>query len=133
MTQPDLHSPFSVVEWNETPLAPQEPGIPMTRVQARYRYTGDLQGTSTVHFVMTYTPDGSATFVGLECLTGTRAKQSGTLLIEHRGTFQSGRVHARIRVLQDHSLGTLATALAEGEVTCVHPNQNTMRLSGPQR
>ena len=57
-------------------------------------YTGDIQGESTVEFVMAYRDDGSATYVGMERVVGSLGGKTGSFVLQSAGTFE-GRASRR--------------------------------------
>jgi len=61
---------FEVKDWVETPL--DEVEMPkVTRAVVAKTYSGDIDGTSMTEWLMSSAEDGSATFVGMERISGS--------------------------------------------------------------
>jgi hypothetical protein len=78
---------FTSKTWDEKPYAELEGGRKLTRVQATFVYTGDLEGEGTVEYLMAYSPDGTGSFVGLERIVGRLDDRPGSFVAQHTGTF----------------------------------------------
>jgi hypothetical protein len=76
-------------------------------------YGGDVDGTSVTKWVMAYSPDGTASFVGMERITGTVDGREGTLVVEHVGTFADGIAKAALTVISGR--GGLSSARGSGQ------------------
>jgi Protein of unknown function (DUF3224) len=70
------------------PTAYEEPaeGPTLTRIHVEERFSGDIQGDGVAEFLQAGRADGSASFVGLERVTGTVAGRQGTFLLQDAGT-----------------------------------------------
>jgi hypothetical protein len=64
---------------------------------------------------MAYAEDGSATFVGLERINGTVAGRSGTLVVQHLGTYQDGAATAELAAVAGWGGGELAGVTGTGD------------------
>jgi hypothetical protein len=124
-----LKSNFKVERWSESSLLPERPGIKTTRVEAEYSYFGDLNATSTIHLVMSYGPDGSASFVGIEVVEANTIGFTGSMVLEHRGAFRSGRVDTTIRLLSDSSTHDFNQVSGAGKVVCIFPDRNELSVT----
>jgi hypothetical protein len=105
---------FQVVKWEEKPYheAAEEPKL--TRATVTKTFTGDLEGSTALEYLMMHRPDGSASFVGLERVEGKLAGKAGTFVLEHRGTYEEGTARAICRVLPGSGTGALAGLTGEG-------------------
>ncbi|MBZ0299411.1 MAG: DUF3224 domain-containing protein [Anaerolineae bacterium] len=101
---------FAVKSWTETTWdgkpAQEVTGAKLTRAQVNYTYQGDLDGESTVEYLMNYNADGSGQFVALERFTGTFAGRSGSVVFQQIGTFEP--VRATLTILPGSGTGELA-------------------------
>ena len=78
---------FEVNDWVETPL--DEVEMPkVTRAVVAKTYSGDIDGTSTTEWLMSYAEDGSATFVGMERISGTVGGRDGSFVVKHDGKYE---------------------------------------------
>src|SRR2546425_5759955 len=81
---------FAIKNWDEQPYS-EGPDMPkLTRARVTKAFTHDIQGESHVEYLMMYRPDGSATFVGLERVTGRLAGKAGSFVLQRAGVFEGG-------------------------------------------
>jgi hypothetical protein len=64
---------------------------------------------------MAYAEDGSATFVGIERVTGTIAGRNGSVVLQHVGSFEGGAARARLTVVRGSGTAGLASASGGGD------------------
>jgi hypothetical protein len=76
------------------PVAYEQPadGPTLTRIHVTEAFSGDVTGEGAVEFLQAARPDGSASFVGIERVTGTIADRSGTFLLQDSGTVTGSTV-----------------------------------------
>lgn len=79
---PTANATFRVDSWDEKPYREQPK---LVRAAVAKSYDGDLQGKSTLEYLMAYTPEG-ASFVGIECFEGSLAGRDGAFVIQRTGT-----------------------------------------------
>ncbi|HWE65081.1 MAG TPA: DUF3224 domain-containing protein [Acidimicrobiales bacterium] len=110
----DISASFDVKSWDETPFD-EEAGLPkVTRAVVTKSYAGDIDGTSTTQWLMSYAADGSATFVGLERIAGSFAGRPGSLVVQHVGAYKDGVAKGSLSVAAGGSQD-LAAAQGAGE------------------
>jgi hypothetical protein len=65
------------------PAAYDEPaeGPALTRIHVEESFSGDISGAGVVEFLQVARAGGSASFVGIERVTGTVAGRNGTFLL----------------------------------------------------
>src|SRR5689334_11399278 len=70
------------------PAAYDEPaeGPVLTRIHVEESFSGDISGDGVVEFLQAGRADGSASFVGIERVTGTLGGRTGTFLLQDAGT-----------------------------------------------
>jgi putative intracellular protease/amidase len=71
-------------------------------------FSGDISGDGVVEFLQAARADGSASFVGIERVTGTVAGRSGTFLLQDAGTVQDNIVSGDWFVIPGSGTGGLA-------------------------
>ncbi|HZC70584.1 MAG TPA: DUF3224 domain-containing protein [Jatrophihabitans sp.] len=76
------------------PSAYDEPaaGPVLTRIHVEERFSGDIEGDGVVEFLQAARADGSASFVGIERVTGTIGGKQGTFLLQDAGTVEGNIV-----------------------------------------
>jgi hypothetical protein len=64
------NSRFTIKSWDEKPYGEGQDLPKLTRAAVTKTFTGDIAGEGHVEYLMMYSSDGSATFVGLERVVG---------------------------------------------------------------
>ena len=90
---------FKVDAWDEQPWETRDGEPKMTRAEVRKTFTGDLDGTSQLQYLMTYREDGTADFVAMERIRGTLGGKRGTFVLSHVGAFVDGAASGRWTVV----------------------------------
>ena len=98
------------------PVAYSEPadGPVLTRIHVEESFTGDISGDGVVEFLQAAGADGSASFVGIERITGTVGDRTGTFLLQDAGTVQGSIVSGDWFVVPGSGTGQLAGLRGEG-------------------
>ncbi len=92
-------------------------------------YSGDIEGSSITQWLMAYSGDTSATFVGLERITGSVGDQEGTLVLQHVGTYADGEAKASLAVVEGANSGGLASATGGGDFLANPSGSVTLNLT----
>jgi hypothetical protein len=92
-------------------------GPSLTRIHVEEGFSGDISGTGVVEFLQAARPDGSASFVGIERVTGTVGGRDGTFLLQDAGTVQDNIVSGDWFVIPGSGTGGLAGLRGEGGFT----------------
>lgn len=85
---------FKVQSWDEETYDEIEGGAGLARVITTQTFTGDIQGEAAVRYLMVYTIDNIATFVGMQRIVGLLGGRSGSFVLQVSGTFANGQVQA---------------------------------------
>jgi hypothetical protein len=107
---------FSLKTWDEKPYNELPGELKMTRSSVAYTYQGDIEGESTLDYLMVYRPDESGSFVGLERIIGRVAGRAGSFVVQHTGTFDKTGVDSTFFVVPDSGTGDLCGLSGEGEI-----------------
>ena len=75
---------YDTLDWKEAPYAEIDDTRKLTNVTANGTFSGGIEATSVVSYLLAYGPDG-CDFVGYEHVTGTLDGRKGSFVIEHRG------------------------------------------------
>src|ERR1700733_13837736 len=83
---------FQLSSWNEETYHESQAGK-MTLAAVEQKFSGDTAGDGAVRWLMSYRPDGTARFVGMQQVDGTLAGRHGSFVLETAGGFygQMGR------------------------------------------
>jgi len=98
------------------PAAYDEPadGPVLTKIHVEESFSGDISGDGVVEFLQAARADGSASFVGIERVTGTVGGRHGTFLLQDAGTVAGGIVSGDWFVVPGSGTGGLAGLRGEG-------------------
>jgi hypothetical protein len=94
-----LSATFEVTDWKEDEFDAGADRAKLTKASVQKKYSGDIDGTSVTEWVMAYSPDDTATFVGIERISGTVGGRSGSLVLQHVGAFADGAATAELTVV----------------------------------
>lgn len=118
---------FTVTSWTENLLADIDgtgttsgpayyPDRGMSRADVTYSYSGDVEGTSTVAYLITYR-GGAAPVLGFERFEGSIGGRAGTSVFQHIGEQDRSSVSARLAVVPGMGTGDLADLRGEAELS----------------
>ena len=112
MTENDVtqHADAVITVRTYEPSAYDEPvdGPVLTRIHVEESFSGDIEGDGVVEFLQAGRPDGSASFVGIERITGTLDAKRGTFLLQDSGTVEGNIVSGEWFVVPGSGTGQLA-------------------------
>jgi len=120
---------FVIKKWDEQPYCESE-GLPkLTRASVQKTFTGEIEGEGTVEYLMMYRSDGSATFVGLERVSGRIAGRAGTFVLQRTGVFESGLAKESYSVVPGSGTGELRGLRGEGGSAVGHGMEHPFALN----
>jgi Protein of unknown function (DUF3224) len=98
------------------PASYEEPaeGPVLARIHVEEAFSGDISGDGVVEFLQAARADGSASFVGIERVTGTVGGRAGTFLLQDAGTVRDNVVSGDWFVIPGSGTGELAGLRGEG-------------------
>ena len=118
----EANSRFQIIGWDENPYAEFESGAKLTKAKVTQAYEGDLVGEGAVEFLMSHGSDGTASFVGLELVTGKLVGKVGTFIIQHVGTFGSSGALSDWTILPGSGTGELVGIKGKGSYAATGKN-----------
>jgi Protein of unknown function (DUF3224) len=98
--------------YDESPDGPQ-----LVEVHVIEIFAGDIEGEGTARFLQAVRKEGSASFVGLERVTGRIANRQGTFLLQDVGTLEGGTVTGEWFVVPGSGTGELSGLRGDGGFT----------------
>lgn len=121
---------FAVISWDERtwdgrPLTvngqpnPDTQGAPLTRVAATYNYQGDVEGSSTIEYLMCYVSPKIGECVSVEHITGKFMGKSGSFTVQHQDRFDAVGVYGTWSVVAGSATGELRGLRAQGQIELV--------------
>jgi len=125
---------FTVGSWSESVAADIDgegttagdtyyPTRGLTRAQVAYKYTGDIEGTGAVAYLISYKP-GAAPLAGFERFEGSIGGHDGSCVFQHTGVQDAGSVTAHIEVVPGLGTGGLADLRGEAELRIAGHSDN---------
>jgi hypothetical protein len=113
-TRTRANAVISVHTYEPAAYDEQAQGPALSRIHVEESFTGDITGEGVVEFLQAAGEDGSASFVGIERVTGTIAGRSGTFLLQDAGTVDGNIVSGEWFVIPGSGTGDLAGLRGEG-------------------
>ncbi len=118
--QQKANARFAIKSWDEKPYS-EGAGLPkLTQASVDKTYTGDIEAEGHVEYLMMYRPDGSATFVGLERITGRIGDRTGSFVLQRTGSFEGGQAKESYSVVAGSATGDLRSLTGEGTSSVGH-------------
>src|SRR5258708_24388252 len=119
---------FGLESWDEKTYNEMEGEPKLTRVSATKSYQGDIEGEGKLEYLMMYRTASSASFMGLERVTGSIGGRSGSLVLQHSGTFENGVAKVILSVVPGSGTGDLSGMSGEGGFSAGHQPLYAMTL-----
>jgi hypothetical protein len=120
---------FAIKGWDEKPYSEGLDLPKMTKASVTKSFTGDIAGEGHVEYLMMYRADGTATFVGLERITGTVAGKTGSFVLQRTGVFENGAANESYSVVPGSATGELRGLRGEGTSSVGHGSEHSFVLS----
>ena len=117
---------FETRDWDEAEIAAVDAAPKMTRALVTGGYTGDIEGQTTIAFIMYYPDDKNATYTGMERIEGQIAGRKGTFVLLHEGRFADGESRTTITVVPGSGTGDLQGLRGEGRAVAQMGSQATI-------
>jgi hypothetical protein len=105
---------FEMKSWDENPYLEMEGGRKLTRASVSNAFSGDIEGESTLEYLMSYSDEETAYFVGLERIEGKIGDRKGSFVLQQTGTYEDATVKASWFVVPGSGTGDLAGLKGEG-------------------
>jgi hypothetical protein len=86
----------------------------LSRIHVEETFSGDIEAEGVVDFLQAQMADGSASFVGIERVTGSLGERSGSFLLQDQGTVSGSTVSGEWFVVPGSGSGDLAGLRGEG-------------------
>jgi hypothetical protein len=120
---------IEVTGWLPQPYDELEEASTLVSIGVTERFHGDIEGEGKARMLQALRPDGSATFVGHERVTGTVAGRRGTFVFQDVGTLStSGDVDGSWFVVPGSGTGGLTGLRGEGSFAAAVGESATITL-----
>jgi len=111
---------FIIKSWDEKTYREIEPGGKLTKASVTQQFVGDIEGDGDVEYLMAYSGDGSASFVGFTLVAGTLGGKKGSFVLQCSGTFEAGVAKSEWFVVRGSGRGELVGLSGTGGYTATH-------------
>jgi hypothetical protein len=118
---------FTVQGWDEQTFEERDPGK-LTIASVQQAVTGDIEGASDVRWIMAYTADDAAEFVGVQSVTGSLAGKEGSFVLRSVGTFDGKTAAGDVTVVDGSGTGDLAGISGTGSFTAPMGDEASITL-----
>lgn len=99
----------------------------LTLARVGYTYTGDVEGSSTLAYLIAYKAD-AAPVLGLEQFTGSVDGHEGTCVFRHTGSQDAGSVTAHLEIVPGMGTGGLEGLRGETELRIAGHSEDGYQL-----
>ena len=122
---------FQITGWEEKTYQEIEGSAKLSNAKVTQSYSGAVEGSSSIEYLMCYSIHGTATFVGLERVSGTVDGKTGTFVLQHNGTFSDGKARSSWSIVPGSGTGDLASLRGNGSYVAGHgePAQVSLQYS----
>ncbi|ROM77677.1 hypothetical protein BK654_12780 [Pseudomonas brassicacearum] len=111
---------FQITGWDEKPSQVLEGAPKISHANITQSYSGAIEGTSSVEYLMSYSADGTACFVGLERICAVVAGKRGTFVARHSGAFSEGKARSTWSVVEGAGTEELVNLRGNGSYVAGH-------------
>lgn len=119
---------FAIKNWDEKSYSEGQDLPRLTRATVTKTFTGDIEGDGELEYLMMYRSDGSATFVGLERVTGRLRGKTGTFVLQRIGVFENGQARESYSVIPGSGTGELSGLRGDGSSAVGHGTEHPFTL-----
>ncbi len=105
---------FEITSWDEQPYVEGDEGRKLTRASVTQHHAGDIDGDTAVEYLMSYQPDGTASFVTLQRFDGAVGGRRGTFVLQGEGAFADGVAQAPLHIVDGSGTDELAGIAGSG-------------------
>ena len=118
---------FQVKGWDEKPYH-EEGSRKQTLAIVDQAFSGEITGEGAARWLMSYAPDGTAHFVGLQHVDGAIQGRQGTFVLETIGDFDGRMARWRAGVIADSATGQLSGLKGSGSFGAPHGSTATYEI-----
>jgi Protein of unknown function (DUF3224) len=105
---------FQVTGWDEQTFVELDGDGKLTQASVQQAISGDIEGSSDVRWLMAYTADDRAEFVGVQTVTGALGDKGGSFVLRSVGTFDGKQAVGDLTVVEGSGTGDLAGIAGTG-------------------
>jgi uncharacterized protein DUF3224 len=124
----DATGEFKVTDWHEETYADRDPGK-LTRAGGTQDFSGDIDGSGRVEWLMCYREDGTAEYVGMQEIDGTVDGHTGEFVLTAVGSFDGERSRGTWTIVPGSGKEDLAGIVGNGVFNAGPGPQASFQLS----
>ncbi|MGH8894800.1 MAG: DUF3224 domain-containing protein [Actinomycetes bacterium] len=106
---------FQIQAWDEKTYEDLEGSGKLTRAAVTQSFTGDIEGDGSVEFLMAYSADDAADYVGVQRVTGRLGDREGTFVLTSTGRYDGAEASGTWTVVAGSGTGELAGLRGSGD------------------
>jgi hypothetical protein len=119
---------FQIQSWDEQPYTEREGGGKLTEAKVQQAVTGDFEGISDVRWLMAYSAQDRAEFVGIQTLSCSLGGLEGSFVLRSAGTFDGSQAAGELMVVEGSGESELAGISGSGSFTSPMGDTASMSL-----
>ena len=119
---------FKVTIGGEDPYRDGD-AVKLTRAYGSQEFSGGIEGTGHIEWLMCYRKDRTAAFVGMQEIEGTLDGRRGAFVLSSAGSHDGQRSEGRWEVVSGSGQGDLVGITGTGSFTAGPGPQATFKLS----
>ncbi|MFK7730697.1 MAG: DUF3224 domain-containing protein [Pseudomonadales bacterium] len=108
---------FTIDSWDETTVDERDDGTRLNKASIVQNYSGDIDGSSKVEYLMLHAADKSARFLGFETVQASIGGKQGSFVLQHDGKFSIGVASSTFKVVSGSGRGGLMNISGSGSFT----------------
>ncbi len=120
---------FTINSWEEDVYEQLDTGGKLTVASVTQAITGDIEGDSSVRWLMAYAPDDTARVIGIQRITGRIGERSGSFVLETLGQFDGEVASGDWTILPGSGSGALAGISGTGSTSAPSGSEATYELT----
>lgn len=125
---PKATGTFEVTSMGEDTYEELDGGSKLTQATGAQAFRGDIDGDGAVHWLMFYRADKTATFVGLQRITGSIDGRQGSFVLAADGEHGAGSSRITWKVVTGSGSGELAGIAGTGSMVAPGGAKGTYEL-----
>ncbi|WP_372627869.1 DUF3224 domain-containing protein [Arsukibacterium sp.] len=109
-----LNGTFQITGWDESPYLEDDDGTKQSHAKITQTYSGEIEGSSQLQYLMSYQIGGSALFVGFETVSASVNGKSGSFVVQHTGKFEAGVATSNFEIVPNSGKSGLSGISGKG-------------------
>ena len=110
----NIEGVFQITGWDESPYIENDDGSKQSHAKITQTYTGAIEGTSNLQYLMSYQSADSALFAGFEIVVGSVNGKTGSFIMQHSGKYENGVASSNFTVVPNSGKGELVNIEGSG-------------------